>query len=42
VINQCFSDKTAQIIEGEWIAIDGKVMRGSLDLFQGRYHSLSV
>ena len=31
VINQCFSDKTAQIIEGEWIAIDGKVMRGTLN-----------
>jgi len=30
VINQCFSDKTAQIIEDEWIAIDGKVMRGTL------------
>jgi predicted transposase YbfD/YdcC len=30
VINQCFSDKTVQIIENEWIAIDGKVMRGTL------------
>jgi len=30
IINQCFSDKTAQLIEEEWIAIDGKVMRGSL------------
>ena len=29
-INQCFGEKTAQIIEDEWIAIDGKVMRGSL------------
>ena len=30
VINQCFDKKTAQIIEDEWVAIDGKVMRGSL------------
>ncbi|NOR79378.1 MAG: ISAs1 family transposase [Methyloprofundus sp.] len=30
VIHQCFDEKTAQIIEEEWVAIDGKVMRGTL------------
>jgi len=30
VIHQCFDKKTTQIIEDEWIAIDGKVMRGTL------------
>jgi len=30
IIHECFGDQTAQIIEQEWIAIDGKVMRGTL------------
>jgi hypothetical protein len=30
-ISRSLSFETAQIIEGEWIAIDGKVMRGTLN-----------
>lgn len=31
VIHQCFDEHTAQLIEHEWLNIDGKVMRGTLE-----------
>ncbi|MDP2099994.1 MAG: ISAs1 family transposase [Methylobacter sp.] len=30
VINDCFGEQTVQMIQGEWISADGKVMRGTL------------
>ena len=29
-IHQCFDEHTAQLIQHEWLSIDGKVMRGTL------------
>lgn len=30
IMTECFGDEIKEIIENEWIGIDGKVMRGSI------------